>query len=832
MELREFQKKVTHQLADYLVALDKQRAAHLAVLKDYPEIAQQFDFAEKAWSHDMKFGGYTPSRAGDGRVLPSTCLKVPTGGGKTLLACHAIDLVNKNYLKQQTGLALWIVPTTQIYRQTLRHLRDREHPYRQFLDLSSAGRTRVLEKTDRFTPADVEGNLCVLLLMLQSSARVSKEQLKVFQDSGAHAGFFPAESDYKRNAELIDQVPNLDTFSASDMIGVPMPKTSLGNVLRILRPLTIVDEGHKAYSETARETIAGFNPSFVLELSATPTRQANVLASVSGHELNDEEMIKLDVNVTNKHSSGWKETVAAGVARRATLEKAARRYEQNTSVHIRPVMLVQVERTGKEQRDGKLVHAEDVREYLIDQHSIPIDQIAVKSSSTDEIEGIDLLDPGCPIRFIITKQALQEGWDCPFAYVLCALGSSKSETAMTQLIGRVLRQPYARKTKVKALDECYVFAHQQDTAKLIGGIKRNLESEGLADLASHIRGDAEFAPEKTISYRKKFKDFAGRIYLPLFATIEQDRWRELLYEVDLLSRVDWSKADLNPVIRTHIDTYTVDDDLVRVGVSADGIDHSSTKTVEYESDVNVDDITRQIVDIVPNPWVAHEMAEVVCRGLLENNDKEVIASNIVAIANELRKHLKVERDRLCRELFQSLLESGEVRFVVLQGDAHSMIPKSVRIRTKRQLNHHDGSQVQLSLLEQVPEEGINDLERDVALYLDRQERLLFWYRNLSGADYRIQGWQKGRVYPDFVAAGKKSAKLYDKLFVFETKGAHLSGNPDTEYKRELLDLCTQQSAESNWAEFAKGLTTDDCEFIFSMVDEKSWQSTLGQLING
>ena len=149
------------------------------------------DYSSVAWEQSNIRGAYQGRRDGLNRPLPCFCLKVPTGGGKTFLAVKAIDLINTSYLKRQTGLVLWIVPTTQIYRQTIKSLRNRDHPYRQHLDIASGGRTVILEKTDRFTPLDLEENLVVLMLMLQSAGRKSKEVLMLFNDSGGFAVFFP-----------------------------------------------------------------------------------------------------------------------------------------------------------------------------------------------------------------------------------------------------------------------------------------------------------------------------------------------------------------------------------------------------------------------------------------------------------------------------------------------------------------------------------------------------------------------------------------------------------------------------------------------------------------
>ena len=103
--------------------------------------------------------------------------KVPTGGGKTLLAAAALERLDRN-----TGLVLWMVPSNAIYRQTKEKLWDRQHPYRQMLERGSGRRVKMLEKDDIFTAADVEHYLCVMLISLQSANRQNnKEFLKMFQ---------------------------------------------------------------------------------------------------------------------------------------------------------------------------------------------------------------------------------------------------------------------------------------------------------------------------------------------------------------------------------------------------------------------------------------------------------------------------------------------------------------------------------------------------------------------------------------------------------------------------------------------------------------------------
>ncbi|MEX0748623.1 MAG: DEAD/DEAH box helicase family protein [Candidatus Saccharimonadales bacterium] len=835
MELREYQKKVTTKLSQYLTELVSERERFMRVLEADAELANDIHYPAKAWKK-IGLEDYQKSFNGISQPTPNLYFKVPTGGGKTLLATHSIDLINKVYLNKQNGMVLWIVPTTQIYKQTLIALRDRNHPYRQVLDVSSGGKTLILEKTDRFTPDDVAENLCVMLLMLPSAARQSKETLKVFKDNSGYTEFFPAEDAYRLHEELMARVPNLDTFGEEGYIWGNLPKTSLGNTLKLLNPITIIDEGHKAYTENARNTIFGFNPSFVLELSATPPENANKLVEITGKELNDEEMIKLDLHLVNKTTAGWKETLAESVSMRADLETKAKEYEQNTDNHIRPITLVQVERTGKDQRDGNYIHAEDVKEYLIKQANIPEEQIAIKSSEKDDIEGIDLLSKDCSIRFIITKQALQEGWDCPFAYVLCALTKSQSETAMTQLIGRVLRQPYARKTGIKALDECYVYSFQHDTAKLVKGIKQNLEGEGLGDLVGRISVDTEddgnpdFLQPKKTEYRDDFKKFAGKIFLPVFAIDDGLGWREVRYSTDILSRIKWSKASLGSLSQLVLMNKSTDDIAVSVSVDDDGKPVSRTVAERsYESKIDSEYIARQVIDIVPNPWVAYEIANKAVEIMLKDNDIEVLASNLVFFIEHLRALLLIERDRLAEEVFRSLLGSDELKLYLI-GD--TPLRSTATVRSKQRMRDLHDEELQRSLFDYVPSEDMNNLEEAVGLYLDEQEQLLWWYRNLAKADYRIQGWKPNRIYPDFLAAEQSSTDKtdYSKVYVLESKGDHLARNEDTEYKRTVLDLCNELAVETSWNELDTGQF--DKVFHFEMLDEKSWKSQLNNLLTG
>lgn len=832
MKLKDYQQKALDQVKRYLQSLDGERE------KDRKSRAADLgsrDWPAEGWKNLQLTRSYNSRQNGLGEELPNFVLKIPTGGGKTLLAVKAIDLINEHLTKRRTGLVTWIVPTTQIYQQTLQALRNRDHPYRQHLDLATAGRTIVVEKQDRFTPGDVAENLVVLLLMLPSANRKNKDVLRFFRDNGGFDTFFPSEEQYGEHEALLEQVPNLDIFGDDPRQRPLQIKTSLGNVLRILRPIVILDESHKGKSPIARDTLEHLNPSIVVELSATPSDDSNVLVDIKGKELEREDMLKLDVHVVSKASTKWEDSLLAAIEKRNLLEEATREYEARTGVYIRPIALIQVERTGKEQRESRFIHAEDVRDYLVKTAGIPQDQIKVQTSETKELEADpeELLSKRSQTRYIITKSALQEGWDCAFAYVLAILTNPQSKNGLTQLVGRILRQPLARKTGVQALDESYVFAYRQETSQLLAGITRGFEIEGLEDLAHAIvsdetieQGAIQHEP-RIATVREHFQRFADRIFLPVFVTERAGHWQRVSYEMDILPRIDWSQVNVSAVSQLTLSKHVGGSFAVAVGLG-----HSRLEEHIKEGGLELDEVfvARHLLDVVDNPWLAFEFANSIVRALLERYDRPTVTTNVTLIVESLRNQLEHERDRLASQIFQSLLGDGKIRFLILRDKQGEKLPSKITYpNPEPKLRRPDDEDLQLSLLDYVPVSDFNELEKQVAWYLEDQAQLFWWYRNRARHDYELQGWKRGKVYADFLFSLKdeRGADGFSKIFVVETKGVHLK-NEDTAYKQELFDLCNEQAKRMSWTEL--GLDLPEKQLRFEVVFEDEWRAKLNQLM--
>lgn len=580
----EYQERVLDTLDAYLnhLGAEKHRADEIkALATSRADLALPVpDFTKSAWEPLRSQGKLPKSRtsipfscrtAGCGDPVPNV-LKVPTGGGKTWLAVSGVSRIMGRYLGRNTGFVLWIVPNEAIYRQTLKHLMDREHPYRQALDRAAAGRVRVMEKADRLDRRDVESNLCVMLLMLQSANRETKESLKMFRDRGDVHGFFPPEGDQQAHREVLAGTENLDAYGG---MLFPMVKDSLGNALRVIRPVVVVDEGHRAISDLAFSTLYGFNPCFVLELTATPkdvrarggrnprsARYANLLVEVTGRELDREGMIKIPLNLEPRHGTDWRTTLNAAVTRLNALDNEARKYRADTNRYIRPIMLVQVERTGRDPRESGRIHAHDVKEWLLTA-GFDEPEIAIKTAERNDLnqpENQDLLSPVNRVRAIITKQALQES-------------ASSNLSSMTQLVGRILRQPGAVRTGVNALDECHVIAHHAETESALEAIKRGLERDGLGDLHPQVHQDDEVAGHRIRKINRRPAFASTEIYLPKVMVGDSNGVRELDYGTDVLCRIDWRDFDPREIAdRIPENARAADTQLRRVSLRDDGSD--------------------------------------------------------------------------------------------------------------------------------------------------------------------------------------------------------------------------------------------------------------------
>jgi len=614
---------------------------------------------------------------------------------------------------------------------------------------------------------------------------------------------------------LLETIPNLTAYDLADSpVAWPMVKDSLGNALRIIRPVVVMDEGQKAISDLAFATLYGFNPSFVLELSATPkdvkakgganpkpARPANLLVEVMGRELDDEGMIKMPLNLNPKQGTDWKATLTVAIGKLDEIDAAAKAHRAETGRYIRPIMLVQVERTGADQRDSNFIHTDDVRDWLLTA-GFDEAEIAIKSAEQNDLkqpENQDLLSPTNRVRAIITKQALQEGWDCSFAYVLCSLAASSNQNAMTQLVGRILRQPHATKTGVGLLDECHVVTHHAGTRDVVNAIKDGLEKDGLGDLVVQVEGGEALngaGVVRSLPRREKFATL--EIFLPMVLRVTDEGARKLDYETDLLAEIDWRGFDPSSIAQDIPGSgKAANSQLQRISLSEDGKDAFVSEGIDTVADKRRFDpayAVRMVSDLVPNPFVARDIVGDLIDVLTERGfSPEKIGDLATLIIERLRVGLEAARDSMAERLFREQVEGGQIQFRLRIDGVNWKMPHTMPTSLDddaRQLVGSTGGALERSLFVPVYEAELNKDEQGVAVHLDGEETIAWWHRNVARSQYALQGWQRARVYPDFIFACRR-AKDGGKIVLLETKGDHLD-NPDTAYKRDLLNYLTEQ----------------------------------------
>jgi len=431
MDLKDYQEKSLARLGDFLRAARTDGIAEAFAAHAHPD------------AKTMQVPDYHNLRDKDGADLPSlrdvpyVAIRIPTGGGKTLMGAHFIRCAADNWLERDRPLVVWLVPSRMIKQQTLDAFKNRRHPYRRELDAAFGGQVSVLDSDaiEQLTPQELATRTCIVVATM-AAARVHEIDIRDFY---AHK-----EAMEPHFIALPKDAPLADLQKAEDGKG---PRFSFANLLRLHRPLVVTDEAHNASSDLSGIVYERLAPSAIIELTATPDMAtSNVLVRVSASQLFAEQMIKLPV-LLEEHLDGWDVALRHALLRRQALEEIARKEPD----YLRPILLIQAEHKGGE------ATVETIYEHLTSEDGERIDKDWVKIATGDqrELDGLDLFAEDCPVRVIITMEALKEGWDCSFAYVLCSVSGTKSATAIEQLLGRVLRMPYARTRNQAALNKAY-----------------------------------------------------------------------------------------------------------------------------------------------------------------------------------------------------------------------------------------------------------------------------------------------------------------------------------------------------------------------------------------
>ncbi len=420
--------------------------------------------------------------------VPQVCFKVPTGGGKTFLAANSIKPIFDSMPHIHPKAVVWLVPSDAILTQTYRTLTDKNHNYRKKIDVDFGNKVEIYSKQQllngqNFNPTSVSDNLSVFVLSYDSFRTSKKDGRKAYQENGSLLPFVRFKQDSGSLLEDTDE-------------------TALIQVIRKLNPVVIVDESHHATSKLSKEMLQNFNPSFVLDLTATPKNGSNIISFVDARQLKAENMVKLPVIVYNRKSQ--EDVFVSAISLRRKLENEAVEEQKNGGRYIRPIVLFQAQpRTN----DDSTTY-DKIKHTLIDM-GIPESEIAIKTADRDELKNIDLSSHDCSIRYIITVNALKEGWDCPFAYILATVANRTSSIDVEQILGRILRLPNTRKNEREVLNLSYVITSSNAFYATLDKVVAGLNAAGFTSkdyrIDDYVEQDTEFPVEQAGNIQTELK---------------------------------------------------------------------------------------------------------------------------------------------------------------------------------------------------------------------------------------------------------------------------------------------------------------------------------------
>lgn len=820
----------------------------LKKLREYLELARLLSDPAKAFERVTGGSQYRPLPGMES--VPSVCLRLPTGGGKTMLAAMSVAVAARSYLDRELPPVLWLVPSDAILQQTKRALTDTDHPYRRALGKEFGDRVRVFELSDfaNLTPQDIRSYVCVVIGTMAMVQKDDTDKYRVYKHNENLEGHFTAAARATPGLELIEP----------GRPGAGTPKFSFANLMKVQRPLMILDEAHQFMTPLADRVRGRLGAGLIVELTATPKPESNELYFAHASELKDEDMIKLPV-VLEEHTGVWQQAVHDAVQTRKRLADIA----TGEPEYVRPLLLIQAQNAGSE-GDWKAV-----KQYLLDTEGLREQEIAVHTGDLRELDGVNLFSEECPVTTVITVKALKEGWDCSFAYVLCSTANVGAASDVEQLLGRVLRMPYAKARLAPELNKAYAHvesARFQDAAK---GLKDSLVAMGFEEAEAKAAVQSSFSEEPLFDQPAAFELIVAEepeiVSLPPAETrrveVERTATGEFRVEVreaispalreKLLERVPeperpkvsarveehnraWAPSPAQRGVRFSVPRLTVEDEseqrvlftrevveevadfnLTRYPANLSGFGYDAA-TRRYLLDVDGEQVTLRLMG-EPEPTLPFGASSITVTQLVAWLDsklrhprvnKSSLSAWILQAIEQLLKKPNITLDVLDRGrfiLFRKLEQAREKAWQAeldrgyqeLLFDPGSTALASEEFAFRFPLEYPanwycDGTDFRKHYYKRVGEMKGSGEEYTCAVEMDQHPRVRHWVRNLAGRGRENTSFwlqtKTDKFYPDFVA------ELDDgTILVVEYKGEGYRTNDDSKEKQQLGRLWAARS---------------------------------------
>jgi hypothetical protein len=550
---------------------------------------------------------------------------------------------------------------------------------------------------------------------------------------------------------------------------------SLRNLLEIVKPIFVIDECHRTYTETGRAFFRDNSlSSAILEFSATPkdyshSEYPNVLHSVPASELIEEGLLKNPLVCHFDANQTAEELIKDAVRDRRRLEKLL----QKENFHAKPKFLISCRRTSEKFASDPL-SVQKIRELLLE-NGVDESCIAVKSSELDDLGEIDVDSPTCQFEFILTQRALVEGWDAKTVFGVVLLNEIGAQLTNFQIIGRGLRQPGRSYFKKKDLNAVHVYSNSDRQDVALKKLAAFLQDEGLSSgLSVTSASDSGALLKAELSKH--------RIELP---AIELEVSREYIS-----ARASRELSTAPPI---HLTSSEL---LALLGIAERSTAVIDISGVGRATPMITNHISRAVI---PNLiWERKFMAQAI-RSLRKffYSSEDCISwvkhqAEIFSDSDDFEDLRKLEPSRISMVIESSILQEFDSRFhEIMLEKLNSSVVQKIEIcgdlinpvfAAPDQLGTQPFSN---SLIGDVPKALFNSEELEFARFVDSLG--VKWIRNQPGRGwYSVPGGLNHRFYPDFLIFKTNSdGRDFDFVIGVETKGSHLIDNLDSQRKSQI-----------------------------------------------
>ena len=698
-----------------------------------------------SWDGLFPEANYSEIIAEGDTSVPNACICIPTGGGKTITGLTA-SIKILELLDTQLNFITWLVPSDAIYQQVVRDFSPGGSYYQAAL--SNFGKTlRLLTSSSVWTDDDLSTNKSITILLLSKGSLI--------------------RSEIKKSALLVYRNP--DKVSSLAILR-DNPDPSLYELIKSVKPVFVIDESHKTYTEIGRDFFKRTKlSSFILELSATPKHYddqnfPNIIHNASGKDLIEHQLIKNPINYNATTGLEPRVLMENVIGLQRHLELKLRELQSP----VIPRVLISTEFTSKAY-EAKTYSVSSIKRILQDL-GVNEEEVLVKSSETNELNDRNLDNTSDPAKYILTKTALMEGWDCKSVYIIVLLNRISAPITNFQIIGRGLRQPFRQYYPDAALNSLYILTNSGKHDESVGKLVSFLSENGLSDLG--VTTSALKVPPKRISLNLVIDPWVH------YLNFDYSVYEDLTFRSEVQSQILSNSSKIFDEC-----TSQVDPELIRIQID---MESGATGPTEYVT-LSLEDgglyspsgmerfrirLFSRLRSFFTSSSAAIQMTDNICAYL--KKDTPAIPSQQQFIDSVVSDIEKIRKEYINKQFTRILKSESSVD----DGELSKFFGSTFSVLAEEDSPHI--SPFTECVLGNMPKSMFNGQELEYARFLDRLKEVS-WLKTTPGFKINFP-YPLGSFYPDFIVIPKVKKGKPEVTYYVETKGDHILKSDDSIFK--------------------------------------------------